>query len=1029
MKILSFLQSHKLFVHYATIVTVVLGISSFFLLQRETRPNVNFNRVNITAAYPGASPVDIEGLVIDPIEDKLAEVDGIEEYRSVSYMGAGSISVIVDENYPDPNEVINEVRRKVSEVDGLPVEVDDPIVTELKAESMPVLNLALYGDAKPFDLKFQAEKLKDFLQQQDGVTNVSYTGITNLQLKVLLKRVKLTKFDLTIDEIFTKLSNWSKQKPGGIFENSELVASMTIGEDLNSLEKVGDFIVQSNDSGKKIRLKDVADIIYDLEENQTGNLFEDQVAVLFTVTKSPSADAIRTVDSVKKELTSYKKSLPSGLNLKLYKDESINIRTKLKIVTGNAIVGLLLVLVILIIFLDWRSALITSLGIPVSILGGVLILFLLGFTLNSLVVVGVIIVLGMLVDDAIVVCENIYSKIEQGLPPARAAIEGTREVAAPVMSSVATTVFAFLPIAFMGDVIGQFLRVIPITVIALLFVSVLEAFFVIPVHSEELMKPQENKSKKGIMQKVESLYEKYVLWSIRKRAFVVGSLVLFFIISLFQGQKIFDQFSLVPSEGLEGLSVRLELDKNTPLSATSDRVKNLSRRLINISDGTFDNIYSDLGQVTTGGSGGSRQNGTHLAMINISFTSDPSFIHKEKEVLKRISKEVENFSSEFNVKTTITLDLPGPPVGKPVQVQIATRDFDFGISIIKKIKEKLQSISGTYSIETDFAGDSIQYRFRIDNEFTISQGVDPSKISRTIFAASTGLVSSEILKNSEKIDILVGLEKGSNLKNKNLVKSEEIESILNLTVRNSNNQAVPIRNFVKIYEELGPSSIQRLNGIRTLTLFGEVDERVTSGKKVNQELAPYLEELREKYPNLKIIIGGGEKDRASALIDTLKLYAIAILLIYIAISLTFDSVIYPFLVLTALPMGVSGVVWALVLHGKSLSLMGIIGLVGLSGVVVNVSIIYLKFIQDNIRSGEVLDKAIVLASVNRIRPIIMTTISTLLGLFPTIYGVGGVDAFVQPIALVLGWGLFVATLLTITTLPALLSFFTILNKK
>ena len=1030
MRILTFLLKHKLLVHYITVVVVIAGVLALFSLRREARPNVNFNRVNITAVYPGASPVDVEELVIDPIEEKIGEVDGVEEYRSVSFVGAGFISVKIDQNYPDPASVVDEIRRKVSEVDDLPVEVKDPTVAELKADNIPVLNIALYGEATPFELKLETEKLKDFLKNQTGVTKVEYVGITDLQIKVLADNEQLEKHDITLFEILNQLQGWAKQKPGGLFENSLFTSNITIGEDLNDLEKIKNFIVRSNDSGRKVLLKDIAEVQFGLENTQSASLFYDKDAVLFTVVKSPNADAVTTVDNVKKELERYSKNLPPNLNLKLYQDQSKRIRDKLNIVTNNAITGLILVLIILLIFLDWRSALITSMGIPIAVLGGIVVIHFLGFTLNSLVVVGMIIVLGMLVDDAIVVCENIYSKIEEGDNPFHASVNGTMEVAPAVISSVLTTVFAFLPIAFMGDIIGQFLSVIPITVIALLSVSLLEALIVLPIHSEELMKPKKQNAtgKKGFIKKIEGLYKNYLEWSIKSRWIVLAVLAVFILISGFQGKKVFERFSLFPAEGLDGLSVRLELPKNTPIELTKKMAKKLSLELESVSEKTFDTIYSTLGQVTTGGSSGSRQNGSHLAMINVKFISDSSFNEMEKRIVGSINKVVNRFSSENNISTSVTLDRPGPPIGKPIQIQTTSRDFELGLEVTNKIKDELNKIKGVKSLETDLDGDALRYRLKVNNELAVSEGVDPSKISRSIFSASTGIVSSEILQNNEKVEILLGIKNTGYNEQLSDNNKKSIDHILNLKIRNTSGQAVPIKNFVKVIEETGPSSIQRYDGIRTITLFGEVDNNVVSGKQVNAKIAPFLVKLRKDNPNLKILIGGGEKDRLKAVKDTVKLYGIAIILIFMVISLTFNSTVYPFLVLTSIPMGLSGVIWALVLHGKSLTIMGVIGIVGLSGVVVNISIIFLKFVQDRVRGGEHFHEAIIDAGVSRLRPILMTTTSTLIGLLPSIYGIGGIDTFVQPIAMVLGWGLFVATILTVLTLPAITSFFSFLDK-
>ncbi len=992
---------------------MIVGGFVMMNMQREARPNVNFNRVNVSVAYPGAAPGDIEELIIDPIEDKISEVDGIKDFRSVSYTGAGAISVEIDDTYPNPEDIVDELRRKISEVRNLPADSTDPVVSEAKASSIPVINLALYGDADPFTFKLETEKLKDFLKNQKGIQSVSSSGISDLQLKILADMKKLEQEDVTLEELMGQLQNWAKQKPGGLFESDNEVGNLTIGEDFNNLQELENFVIRSNYSGKAVLLSDIAKVEFNLKKLQNAKLFEDKESVLLTVIKKPFYDSVKAVDNLKIALNKYRISLPKSLSIKEYKDQSIRIRDKLKIVTSNAVTGLVLVLIILLIFLDWRSAAVTSIGIPIAILGGIILLAWMGNTMNSLVVVGIIIVLGMLVDDAIVVCENIYSYIEKGYSSHEAAYLGTKEIALPVIASVLTTIFAFLPIVMMEGIMGQFLKVIPITVITMLIVSLIEALGILPIHAEELMKPKK-KNKEGFFKKIEAMYKKYLTFSIKFRWIMIIVLIGIFGLSGLQGKKIFEKFSLFPSEGLNGLSVRVELEKNIPLEQTKNKVKLLTKELLKVSDGTFDTLTSDLGQVTTGGRSGSRQNGTNLAMINVSFVSDPGFIYKEQEVLKNIRKTVKSFSQVQEVKTSITLDRPGPPIGKPIQFQVTSRDFDLGKSIVDQIKSKLEKINGVNSVETDLDGDTLSYRVRIDNKKAIIAGINPSKISKTIFSATTGLVATEILKNNEKVEVLLSLQDSSRAK---------VEDILELKVRNGRGIAVALKSFATLEEQRGPASIQRLNGLRTITLFGEVDDKVITGKEANKAVAPFVKELREKNQAINIAVGGGEKDRMNALKDTMRLYVLAILMIFMVISLSFNSVLYPFLVLTAIPMGLSGVIWSLVLHGKSLTLMGIIGIVGLSGVVVNVSILFLKFIQDEIRSGLPFEKAVIKAGASRLRPIIMTTLSTLIGLLPTIYGVGGVDTFVQPIALVLGWGLFVATSLSLIFLPALITCF------
>ena len=1019
MRLFQWLQQHKLFVHYMTIVIVIVGIMCLFKMQREARPNVDFNRVGVAAGFPGASPGDIEELVVDPIEEKIAEVDGVEEFRSVSYAGAGAISIKIDDEYPNVQDVIDEVRRKISEVKDLPVEVDDPIITEVKAINFPVLRMALYGQLTPFELKLEVEKLKDFLQRQAGVQSVSYSGLEDLQLKVLANPKKLSQNDLTLMEIMTSLQNWSKQRPGGLLENSLQTANLSVGEDYNEAEKFADFYIRSNDSLEGVKLSSVADIVYDTQNVQLKNIYGSDPATLVTIVKKPFADIVRTVDSLRESIKKYASNLNPKLKFKFYNDQSRIVRNRLSTVVSNALFGLFLVLVILVLFLDWRSAAVTTIGIPVAILGGIVIIYFTGSTLNSLVIVGMIIVLGMLVDDAIVVCENIYSYVEQGMGARQAAIKGVSEIAVPVIATVMTTVFAFFPILFMKGIMGQFISVIPMTVVAMLLVSLFEALIILPIHSEEIMKPKA--SNKSLFTGVEQSYRNYLKWSIRNRWWIVIFLAVFSVASLWQGKQLFSRFTLFPAVGLEGFNVRVELDKNVPLDKTTSVVGELADRLAEVSQDSFESSYSVIGQVTTGGASGSRQNGSHLGQLYVNFVSEQWFYDKEKQIMQDVRKVVKKFREEKKVNASVTLNRPGPPISKPIQIKVTSRDFEFGQKIIGQIKDKFKEIDGVVDLETDLDGDTRKYRFVIDNNFAVSEGINPLDISRTIFAASSGVRVSEILKNNEKVDILVGVsQKDGGLK---------VEEILKLKVLNKNRLPVPIESFVKVVEEKGPSSIQRFDGLRAITLFGEVDEKVVTGKEANAFIRPFLAELRSKNPTLKIEVGGGEKDRMEALADTGRLYLLALLLIFMTISLSFNSFLYPFLVLATIPMGLFGVVWALTTHGKPLSLMAIIGVVGLSGVVVNVSIILLSFVQEKLNAGENLHEAIINAGVRRLRPIVITTVTTLTGLAPMIYGIGGIDFFVQPLALVLGWGLLVATVLTIFALPALISLAPLKSKK
>lgn len=1009
------LKKQPRFFDYIAISILVFGIFAFLNMRREARPNVNLREVYVSLFYPGASPSDVEQLVIDPIEEKIQEIDGVEEFQSTSSSSRGSIVIKIDNEFPEPQDVIEEIRREILQTKGLPDSLETPLIIELKTQNIPVLKLALYGDLSSFEMHKEVEKLKDFLRPLPGVQSVveenSYDS--NLQFKILAKPEKLDENDITLMEIITSLREWTKKRPGGLIESTKKAVNLEIGSDYNKPKEIQNLIIRSNDSNKQIQLSDLATFSFDKENIQQSQIFENKKAVLVIVIKKPSADIIQTVENLKKALKNY--SPDPSLKYKIYFDESKGVKNRLQVVSINALFGLFLVLCILALFLDFRSAFVSALGIPIAMLGGTIILFYLGETISTMTILGLTIVLGMLVDDAIVVCENIYFHMEAGLTRWKAAIKGAQEMAIPVTATVLTTIFSFAPILFMKDVIGQFLRVIPITVISMLIVSLFEALFILPVHAQMIMKVKKQKAKRPFsfpLKKLEDLYEKYLKWSFKYPKWINLFLIVFLFVSAFQGLNLFRKFTLFPARGLKGVNIRMELSPNSPLEETEKYAKKLSGLLKKGHEDVFEGLYATIGQAKIGGSYfGSRKTVPNIAMIKILFTSDPSFIKKEKKVFVEIQRRVKKFSDKTGIFTSLNIFRPGPPVGKPIQLQVTSRSKKDRRESVELLKAELSKIKGVQSLETDENEEYKKHRIIIDHNLALSEGINPLHLSQSIFSASTGSVVNEALIENEKVELLVGLSKNENFNSK---------QILNLKLRNKRGQAMPIHSFTKIKEELSPASIQRWNRLNVTTLLGEVDEDVISGKEANEKIKPLIEKLTKEKSGLRIEAGGEEKESKKALQNLVPLYFLALLLIFFILSLSFDSLCLPLLILMTIPMGISGMIWALTFHGQVLSLMSLIGTVGLSGVVVNNSIILFKTFQENMKKERNIEKALILSSLRRLRPIILTSFTTLFGLFPSIYGLGlGIDSLIQPVTLVIGWGLFTSTLLILLSLPTL----------
>lgn len=1012
----TFLLDHSLFIHYLTLVIFLMGSFAFFHMRREARPSVNFDRISVFVAYNGASATDVEELVLKPIEDEIEGIDGIEEYRSSAFEGIGQMSIKIDPDYPQKKDVIDEVQRAVSQA-SLPADVLDPVVNEIKASKITVYSFALMGNVDPLTLRNEAKKLEDELKNIEGVSQVDLNGLNKLEYRIEVLPKTLDDKILTLSEIMASLRNWNKVSPAGEVDSGEKNYPIRIDERLETAEDIENLTVRSNDAGIGLKIKDVASVKLQSKELKQEFLVNGKRAIALSVIKNESADIVSVVERVKTFLQDYKFS--SSVEIATYYDDSIRIKNSLRSVFFNAMLGLVLVLVSLMLFVSTRLAFVTAIGMPVAFLGGVAVLYTMGMTLNSLVVLGMIVVLGMLVDDAIVVAENIYSHVERGLSPREAAVRGVSEVAAPVFATVLTTVFAFLPVAYMEGIMGQFLKVIPITVIVILLFSLFEALIILPSHAADFLKKKEEVviEEKGVLKFIKKKYLSFLDWSLSSRLSKSLLLVVFLLFggTTFFVAKNFVKFEMFPRAGIEFLTINSEF----PVNTSKDKSKDLLEKMyVSLSESEVsEEIFSmsaNIGQASKGGVSGSREQGSHLAQTVLRLTDDPTFVYREKDVVKKIKEIVNKTAEGARAKISISVPRMGPPIESDIQILVSSRDFSKSEKVVEEIVEELNNIEGAINIQSDLMNTIDYYRVKIDKALAAESGFQFSEISSAIFSAFYGIAATKTRIGDDEVDIVVSLDKKSR---------DSIEKLENLKFLNANRVLVPLRSFATIQKEKALPSVQRQDGKRAVSIFGDVDQKVSSNAEANKKLMAKLPEIRKKYPSVSIEVGGSESQRMETLKETGTLFLFSLVGIFIVISLSFNSLFFPFLVMFAIPFGLMGVVWALFLHNTPLSVMGLVGVVGLSGVVVNGSIILIQFLLEELRQQIPLKEAILIAAQRRFRPIVITSITTLLGLAPTIYSAGGKDPFIQPLALSLGWGLMVSTLLTLFVLPVLIYIF------
>ncbi|MFC1646435.1 efflux RND transporter permease subunit, partial [Candidatus Omnitrophota bacterium] len=490
MKIVDFSVKHSLFVNLLSVFLVVAGLVSMFQLRREAFPNISFDKVIISTIYKGASAEEVEKLVTAKLEREIREVDDIENIYSASIEGVSLITLEISLDAKDKKKVVNDIQKAVDRVTDLPDGVDErPIVTEITSGKIPVIKVALSGKLDEFELRELADALKDRFEDIDGVASVARSGWRDEEYWVEPDLAKMRDYHVSMEEIMHSLAQRNVAIPGGkLRDNNQEYIIRVMGE-FTTKEEIENVIIRANDQGNWLKVKDVASVKHTFEEEKITERVMGTRAVTLTVIKREKGDAIKIVEDVNKMIDEFKSISPDKVGINSFYDMSFYIQRRLRVLRFNGTIGLLMILGILFLFLEPIPALMTSLGIPIAFLATLYVMNLLGMSINLITMFGLVVVLGIIVDDGIIISENVYRYLEKGLSPKEAAIKGASEVAAPVISTVLTTIAAFSPLLFMTGLLGKFIRNIPLVVIIALSASLIEAFVILPSHLADFAKP------------------------------------------------------------------------------------------------------------------------------------------------------------------------------------------------------------------------------------------------------------------------------------------------------------------------------------------------------------------------------------------------------------------------------------------------------------------------------------------------------------------------------------------------------------
>ncbi|GIX41313.1 MAG: multidrug transporter AcrB [Leptospiraceae bacterium] len=1047
--IIEFFLRRSIFGNVLTVLLVGWGLYIGFTINREAFPNIDFDVVVITTVFPGASPEEVEKLITNPIEDQLKAVDGIKEIRSASIENRSGITVFIDPDVKDTKKVVEDIRSAVDRVTDLPEGVDRPLVIEVSSALTPVIEVSLLADENKVNYKIlreQAEILEEALEQIDGVARIDRRGWQDREYIVKLDPFKLKNNYIGIEQILAGLKQRNVNFPGGeIIVNGMSQVIRTVGEFLEPID-IANFFIRSNELGQGIRIRDIGKVVDGFEESEYIYRTNGKIAINLVVIKREKGDIIKIVDEVQKTVEKYKKRFPEGIEVEYVNDISYYVKRRLGVLLNNAIGGLILVVGSLFFFMGWRTSLMVALGIPISLGAALIVLNSLGVTLNLISMFGMIMVIGILVDDAIVVSENFYRYLEEGYTTLEAAIKGTAEVVVPVTASIMTTIVSFAPLMFMTGIFGKFVFTIPLVVIVTLLASLFESIFILPSHLYDINKyashEKEIKGESGYFYKFRrNIYEPILKWILNHRWKTFFALIGLMIFAIFL-QITFGKFKLFPG-AVEAFIVKMKADPSIPLKEMDRFNQYISKVMQTYSKEEIENYLSAAGIVQQNSTDPFTKRGSNYAMVIVYLTPENKRKRTGEEIVNQLREEISwllnpKYIEKDNTNTTnkkqnpykpkifpeykdlagklenLQVDLlrGGPPVGKPVAIEIRGKDYDILEKIGEEFKKRLVKIKGIKNIEDDHELGKKEIRLKIKEDIAAITGVNVESIALAVNTAFRGTVPTTVKKGTEEIDVRVRFDDAY---------YKNINTINHIYVLNRAGQLIPVNRLVYFEEKQGYVALNHLDAERLLTVTADIDEKSTTSAEVNNQIRKFMDEIIEKYPGYTVRLGGENKDTEESLQSLARTFIVGVIVNFMILSSLFGSILLPFTVLLTVPFAAIGVIIAFVLHGQPLSFLAMVGFVGLSGVVVNDAIVLIDFAQ-NIRKNNpemTIEEVALKAGSMRLRAILLTTLTTVLGLLPTAYGIGGKDPFLVPLALAMAWGLTFATLLTLFIIPIL----------
>ncbi|MFH1571742.1 MAG: efflux RND transporter permease subunit [Gemmatimonadota bacterium] len=1016
------------------LATGVLGVLG---IKKETFPEISLDTVSISVPYLGATPADVEEGVCQRIEERLIGMEHVRRIRSTAVEGLGVVTVELELGAP-VDQVIDDIRNEVDRIDTFPAETEKPVIKELIRRNR-VVDVVVYGAVPERALKVAAERVRDELRATATISQVELLGVRTDEISVEVSEQGLQRHGLTLAQVADAVRRTSLDLPGGSVKGEDGEILVRTQGLRHSAQEYEDVVVLTRPDGTALTLGQIGTVADGFEDSDLISRFDGLPAAIVEVYRTGDQSALEISDTVKEYVAASRARQPAGISLDYVRDDARLLRGRLDLLLSNACMGLALVFIVLSLFLDLRLAFWVILGIPISFLGSFLLIQPFDVSVNMLSLFAFIVALGIVVDDAIVVGENVYAHRERGKGLVRAAVDGTLEVGTPVVFSVLTTVAAFVPLAFVEGMMGKFMLVIPVIVISVLMVSLVEALFILPAHLSSEPGPLSRWLGRVFWLPLK-WHDDTATWVNRQlRAFIdgpyarsleialarplataaLGLALMLVTLGWIAGGHI--KFVFMPKIDSDWVTISVVMPQGTTSEQTAAAVERIERAAMQVRDqhdaaqrpghpSVFRNITTMVGDQPTArsshmGAAGGVSSQSHLAEITIELL--PA---EEREVgSSEIANRVRDLAGEIPGAESVSYRGTLFTVGNPIEVELASRDFPQLLQAVERLKGEVAGYPGTSDIQDSFQEGKLEMKLALKPQARVL-GLTLADLARQVRQGFYGEQAVRFQRGRDDVRVMVRYPEAER---------RALGDIESMRIRTPAGDEVPFSYVADVSLGYGFSAIQRTDGQRVVTVSADVDEAVANADEINRDLeSRFLPALGLDYLGVHHTMAGEQRERADSFASLGKGFAVALLAIYVLLAIPFRSYLQPLVIMSAIPFGMIGAVWGHALMGLDLAMLSMFGVVALSGVVVNDSLVLLSFYNQLRAEGLGRDEALAEAGKQRFRPILLTSLTTFFALLPMIMERSVQAQFLIPMAVSLGFGILFSTAITLVGVPA-----------